>query len=98
MNNWQTATPTQLEVAKGSFTGPQAYWVRLSWSATLGAATALNRVWAFNTSGPAEGYYRNAEEYEFEVDANLSSCITAYVASSTETLQLTWYANTPFGV
>ena len=92
VNNWQAAVPRTLEVAGGGFDGSRAFWVRLSWSATLGTATAVNRVWAYNTSGPAAGYYRTGEEVEIAVDANLASCITAYVAASTDTLQMTWYA------
>lgn len=88
------AKPVSLGGPQGIVTDTDApgnfgFWWRVSWDEALDSDTEIDEIWTLNKATD-RGYYRAAVEYPISLDRRNVGAIEAVLASSTDTLQVTW--------
>jgi hypothetical protein len=93
VTDWKRSTLIGPSGIVSSFTGEAAtrsgFWVQLSWDEALDSDTEITNIWGINQSVDY-GYFRKNVEYAFTVDRSQVGAIEIDLASSTDTLQITW--------
>ena len=63
--------------------------MRLTWSGALDSDTEISDIWGLNDA-TTRGYFRSGVEYAVSFDRRVVGAIEAILASSTDTMQITW--------
>lgn len=65
------------------------FWLQFVWTLTFDSDTEVANIWALNKN-TNRGYFRGGVEYAMSFDRRLTGAIEAVLASSTDTLEITW--------
>lgn len=65
------------------------YWWRVTWDEALDSDTEIDEIWTLNKATD-RGYFRAGVEYPISLDRRNVGAIEAILASSTDTMQVTW--------
>jgi hypothetical protein len=67
----------------------KGFWMRITWSGALDSDTEISDIWALNDA-TTRGYFQKDTNYGLSFDRRVVGAIEAVLASSTDTMQITW--------
>jgi len=92
VTDWKAAQlvgPQGIVTTESEHPTAKGFWMRITWSGALDSDTEISDIWALNDA-TTRGYFRKGVEYGISFDRRVVGAVEAILASSTDTMQITW--------
>ena len=92
VTDWKAAQlvgPQGIVTTESEHPTAKGFWMRLAWGGALDSDTEISDIWGLNDA-TTRGYFQSGTDYSLSFDRRVIGAIEVILASSTDTMQITW--------
>ena len=92
VTDWKAAQlvgPQGIVTTESEHPTAKGFWMRLAWGGALDSDTEISDIWGLNDA-TTRGYFQSGTDYGLSFDRRVIGSIEVILASSTDTMQITW--------